>query len=107
MPEYIEREAAVNSISKLMPNLTTPDGTGQFDEEIFKAQELIVDCMETIHKIPTADVVEVVRCKDCENRYVPCRCALWYGTVNGTEYFIERGDDFSCSYGKRKEGAEK
>lgn len=55
---------------------------------------------------PTADVVEVVRCKDCEYRYVPCHCALWYGTVCGKEYFIERGDDFFCSYGKRKEGAE-
>lgn len=53
-----------------------------------------------------ADVVEVVRCKDCEHRYVPRHCALWYATANGTEYFIERGDDFSCSYGKKKEGAE-
>ncbi len=49
------------------------------------------------------DVVEVVRCKDCKNRYVPTRCALWYGSLGETEYFCERGDDFFCSYGERKE----
>ena len=52
---------------------------------------------------PTADVVEVVRCRDCKLRYVPCRCALWYGSLNDTEYFSERGDDFYCSLGERKE----
>ena len=52
---------------------------------------------------PTADVVEVVRCKDCQHRYVPCRCALWYGTANDKEYFSERGEDFYCSYGERSE----
>lgn len=52
-----------------------------------------------------ADVVEVVRCKECLFRHVPCQCALWYGTNNNAEYFIERGDNFYCGYGKRK-GAE-
>lgn len=49
-----------------------------------------------------ADVVPVVRCKDCKHRYAPTRCSLWYGTVNDQEYFIERGEDFYCSYGERK-----
>lgn len=48
------------------------------------------------------DVVPVVRCKDCKHRYAPTRCALWYGTVNDQEYFVERGEDFYCSYGERK-----
>lgn len=48
------------------------------------------------------DVVPVVRCKDCKYRYAPTRCALWYGTVNDQEYFVERGEDFYCSYGERK-----
>ena len=55
-----------------------------------------------ISTISTADVVEIVRCKDCDHRYVPCRCALWYASCNGNEYFAERGDEFYCSYGKRK-----
>ena len=50
-----------------------------------------------------ADVVEVVRCKDCKYRYVPCRCALWFGSLDEKEYFSERGEDFYCSYGERRE----
>lgn len=53
-------------------------------------------------KIPTADVVEVVRCKDCQHRHVPMRCALWYGTLGDKEYFVEKGDEFSCSFGERR-----
>lgn len=77
--------------------------TGEYRKGCIAA---IQDDIGNIKHLPTADVVEVVRCKDCEHRYVPCHCALWYATANGTEYFIERGDDFSCSYGKKKEGAE-
>lgn len=50
------------------------------------------------------DVVEVVRCRDCKHRHVPHRCALWYGTLGDNEYFCERGADFFCSYGERKDG---
>ena len=59
--------------------------------------------VETILSAPTADVVEVVRCRDCKHRYVPCRCALWFGMADGKEYFVERGEDFYCSYGERRE----
>ena len=47
----------------------------------------------TIDMMPTADVVEVVRCKDCtEWDKDECECSHWYGF---------RENDF-CSYGKRK-----
>lgn len=62
------------------------------------------DLLRAIKEAPTADVVEVVRCKDCKNRYVPTRCALWYATVDDKEYFVERGDDFYCSYGAKMDG---
>lgn len=52
---------------------------------------------------PTADVAEVVRCKDCKYRYVPTRCALWTGTIGEKDYFRYHGDDFYCSFGERKE----
>ena len=45
---------------------------------------------------PSADVVEVVRCKDCKFWDSGCRwCDLWGDTQ---EY-----DDGYCSYGERKE----
>lgn len=89
MAEYIERKILKSEMTEAMC------GTGY--------QQWAID---VIDRLPAADVIEVVRCKDCKNRYVPCRCALWYGTVNETEYFIERGDDFFCSYAEKKEGAE-
>jgi hypothetical protein len=60
-----------------------------------------------IDKIPTADVVEVVRCKDCKH------CTLTEdGEYNPEDivcgYFMTDGmnsTDF-CSYGERKDGDE-
>lgn len=53
-----------------------------------------------------ANKITVVKCKDCIYRKTPHHCALWYGHLNGSEYFIERGDDFYCPYGVNKEGGE-
>ena len=63
---------------------------------------------EDLYNLPTADVVEVVRCKGCmwwyprEYGSVIGRCENPYNGL-ATEYIEE--DEF-CSYGKRKEGAE-
>lgn len=61
-----------------------------------------VTFMDWIKKMPTADVVEVVRCKDCkhldkgENDSESwCECTRIFGT-----YFDVSEDDF-CSYGDR------
>ena len=59
-------------------------------------------------KIPTADVVEVVRCKDCkysskekrydtDEEYLACGEWCYYDSV-------ETEPDGFCSYGERKEG---
>ena len=58
---------------------------------------------ETITEQPTADVEEVVRCKDCAYRRVPTRCSLWMGTTGENEYFREHGDNFYCAFGTPKE----
>lgn len=60
--------------------------------------------IKILNEGPAADVVEVVRCKDCQ---------YWEkATVNGKGFLIcpasgmdITSDDF-CSYGERKEGAE-
>ena len=51
-----------------------------------------------------ADVVEVVKCKDCMHRRAPTRCSLWYGSLGNDDYFCEYGDDFYCAFGERKDG---
>ena len=49
---------------------------------------------QVIEDTPTADVVEVIRCKDCtEWDSKECECSHWYGF---------RENDF-CSYGERRE----
>ena len=55
-----------------------------------------------LYHLPTADVVEVVRCKDCKH---------WGGVTygfacrkfSGIETKICMGADHYCSYGERKE----
>ena len=76
--EYIEREAALNAISK-----------GRGCENV---------CSRSIKRIPAADVAEVVRCKDCKFHtdeepgmvYCPGILGNW---VN---------DDWFCKDGERK-----
>jgi hypothetical protein len=58
---------------------------------------------------PAADVVEVVRCKDCRYAYINSFSALSGTAVcnimaekSKGEYYIVQQDSF-CSYGKKKE----
>ena len=94
MSDYIDRQAAIDALAKAMPTLTTPDGCGEFDHEIQIADEAFVDAMNVIHNMPSADAVEVVRCKDCKHyRDYGCQRAFVY----------PKPDDF-CSYGERADG---
>lgn len=86
MAEYIEREAAIRKINGEFPDAHYPSWYAALLEEV-----------------PAADVVEVVRCKDCKYRgwvQEPCHgktvhyCKL-------TENRVE--DNNFCSYGERRE----
>lgn len=73
--------------------------------ELCYSEQYVVDMIESR---PTADVVEVVRCKDCywfivnetkadgttDKRYKPTWCTYHNGYMN---------DDDFCSYGERRE----
>ncbi len=85
MAEYIEREDAIKEL--------TGWETDPTDEEI----ELV------LRRIPTADVVEVVRCKDCIHAH------LTYGG-EAVKYCIKCSDeavyfdaDHFCAFGERRE----
>ena len=62
------------------------------------------DLVDTFGDIPVADVMEVVRCKDClysTERYGHMEC------IHGVSYRNTwNKPDFFCSYGERKEGAD-
>ena len=80
--EYIKRETLISRIN----------GMG-YHEQI-KNNLLFIARM-----IPTADVVEVVRCKDCRLRGRE-DCAMFYRCECGEQHTWETDNDF-CSYGEK------
>lgn len=79
MPDYIDREAA---------NLALAEQGFDWD----KAKQALAS-------VPAADVVPVVRCKDCENAQNECGGMIICRVYKHIMWL----QDF-CSYGKRKDG---
>ena len=88
MPEYIKLEPLRDEIL----NDTDP----AYDSDTINHFLGIVDSQ------PVVDVVEVVRCKDCEHLTEKGICEKFR-----QRYPFYPEDDFHCGFGKRKEGAEK
>lgn len=75
--DTISRQAAIDTVMQFMPSLTTPDGSGSFDQEIYEAQEMFVDIGQALNNLPSAqpkrgkwktvvcDGVELVVCSEC------------------------------------------
>ena len=59
------------------------------------------DCLECIVEAPAADVVEVVRCKDCSSYKQDSPGLGWCPVVE----FVRLDNDF-CSYGERRDSNE-
>ena len=62
----------------------------------------IAGAMNAIDEMPAADVVPVVRCKDCKNAWHSLeglRCCIWATS----EENCETEPDAFCSFGERKE----
>lgn len=70
MAEYIKRESVINAIESL-PTWWADEG-GYYGGMQQPRVALLEpeDVINAINKIPSADVAEVVRCKDCKNNYV-------------------------------------
>lgn len=88
MTEYINRAELIENLNKFAP-------------EHYNA---LINHLIT--KQPTADVVEVVRCKDCKFRGTDDCLNSYYSEYEGV-YVDPMDDDDFCSYGeRRKENAE-
>ena len=81
--EFIEHEAVINHIDCVVNEAPNADyrkaawGFGVF-----------------VSRLPTADVVHVVRCKDCKKHYKDGFCDVFDVRTKAKDY---------CSYGERKE----
>lgn len=92
---YIEKEPLVEFITK---GLNNPDKSKAFG---YDAIEILTE----IEYAPTADVVEVVRCKDCkwwEAWITGSTIGRCENPRNGLVNEYSEETDF-CSYGERKE----
>lgn len=100
--EYIERGALMEKLDRKKPTITTQRYVEGFNDAIMRFRSMV-------HSAPAADVVEVVRCKNCKNAYINsfsaqsgiAVCRFLANRSNG-ELTIVQQDDF-CSYGERKE----
>ena len=93
MAEYIERSAALNKLDEALVRSIESGGSHEASG--------LVTAKCQIAAVPAADVVEVVRCKDCVKRKTP-RCAMWYDCQCGGQWSWETNNVF-CSYGERRE----
>ena len=88
IPEYIEREAlTIENLEKYMTVMEV--NTKEYGQQVVVA-------VDDLMYLPTADVVEVVRCKDCaipHNRFTGCP------KLNG----LIPPENHFCSFGERKE----
>ena len=85
--DYIKREDAIRKICKDGVRL---ERQGTLELTMVEAKQRAVDLLSDI---PAADVVEVVRCKDCK---------YWTGVECNERDIDVVDDDEYCSYGKRK-----
>ena len=86
MSEYINRKELLKNLKQFAPEHLTP---------------LIVSLIE---KQPTADVVEVIRCKDCKYRgsRLSIPTGVYYSCANYNLPYC-KPDDY-CSYGAKMDG---
>ena len=92
MDDYITRRDAVKAL-----------WIGQFTATLLYGRTKVADTateesVKAIVEIPSADVVEVVRCKDCVHYLGLAECELLENKCGGTMFF--------CMYGERGEDAE-
>lgn len=93
MTEYIERDMVIDDIGDLFTICyeTLPNEYGHH----FIVEKELQTHLDFVRKLPAADVVEVVRCKDCKH-FEQAECP-W------DELFVINVNDY-CSRGERKGG---
>lgn len=89
MAEYIDRAAAVKSVLRMR----------RPENSVAQNRMLSIIQMDML-KLPAADVVPVVRCKDCKYNVGTKKC------LNPDSFFAVPKDDDFCSYGERKDGTD-
>lgn len=93
--EYIDREALINYCKNIIQDKWN-ENTAPISWAYAYA-----DFIDDIETLPSADVVEVVRCKDCKYNG-SISCPTFNDNPNGKDWQALENNDF-CSFGKRKD----
>ena len=108
MSDYIDRRLAILAIAKDMRDIALWDGEYYAEKDIDGWMDSARDVLE---EVPSADVVKVVRCKDCEYKFSD-ECPMYFEEDIEWEEdgYIERDtiyhdyskDDGFCDRGERR-----
>ena len=109
MARYIDAEKLIEHLKDNIEECETPNVV---NEPVAYGTVLGLECaLSYAETLPTADVVEVVFCKDCKHRETPC-CPMRY--IENIDWdddgYTERdsilhdstADNAFCSYGERR-----
>lgn len=96
MARYIDANEAIQIIDNYAKAI-------DYERDICK---VVIDAIKDIVSVicPTADVVEVVRCKDCKysERYEACNGSFPLRCNNPVDFQIGIPENHFCSYGERR-----
>lgn len=101
MAEYIERAKLRKTLKEEMQILKETPGKDDWDKGLMQG---IKESIMYLNVAPAADVVEVVRCKECKYyKKGSCDCHSVWPDQYSTGYDCRPDDDDFCSYGEREE----
>ena len=92
MAGYVDKEKLLQKLSRMIEYCKNDNKVNGLTA-LFQVGDAIMDC-------PTADVVEVVRCKDCVHRDPEDKKCDSAFQANGGIFPV--GDNDFCSYGERR-----
>ena len=105
MAEYIDKKDLIEFIRNTRQRLPHES------KDFFTRDNMLLNFEQIVSQMPAADVVEVVRCKDCKRCYekrtkLNNQLMRFCMRIDGNEYQVNAND--FCSYGTPKErGGEK
>ena len=98
--DYISRQAAIDAFEFQGDLYGTLIDSLAYDAEDYEIRmKQIIDDIGTIKELPSADVAEVVRCKDCKD-YDIINQPYDEGFCRKLNYSVDK--DSFCSYGERR-----
>ncbi len=104
MARYIDADKKIEEMNMRIESTTRLIENRPYDEEAKLILREHKFCLKELERTPTADVVEVVRCKDCIYAFMTLdREQVKYCDMFDSDDGVFFDKNHYCSYGERKE----